>query len=84
MDLIGSFLFYSFLLFLFYKPTQNGNRCYFIVFKAKAVHDIHGKLPRQIRRSIEGAILSNQKSISESITFVIFVPFRQIGVLSLW
>ena len=56
MDLIESFLFYSFLLSLFYKPMQNGNHCHFIAFKARAVHVPHGKLPRKIRGSIEGEI----------------------------
>ena len=83
MDLIGSFLFYSFLLSLFYKPIQYGNHLHFIVFRADPLHDNHGKLPRQTKFHRGERSYKNQKSSSESITFVIFVPFRQIGVLSL-
>jgi hypothetical protein len=84
MDLIGTFLFYSFLLFLFYKPIQNGNRCHFIIFFRNNFMTTMENSPDRPKDPPREQSYKNQKSISESITFVIFVPFRQIGVLSLW
>ena len=49
MDLIESFHFYSFLLFLFYKPIQNGSSCHFIAFEPEIFLSNHEKRPRQTK-----------------------------------